>query len=87
MTSDDIISEEEIAAIMNWKGPGAYSQHMMRRIKKLVEEVAGRAVISQEMRPVAHASGTYGGYMNYARLDYKTEAFATGTVFYIKVKK
>lgn len=86
MKSDDIISEEEIAAIMNWKGPSAYSQHMMRRIKKLVEEVASRSVVSQEMRAVAHASGTYGGYMNYTPIDNKT-AYPTGTVFYIKVKK
>lgn len=86
MTSDDIISEEEIAAIMNWKGPGAYSQHMMRRIKKLVEEVAKRASTSSEMIEAAHASGTYGGYMNYTPKDYKT-VYPTGTVFYIKVKK
>lgn len=86
MTSDDIISEAEIAGFMNWSGPGAYSAHMMRRIKKLVAEVAKRASTAADMVPAAHASGTYGGYMNYAPLDHKT-IYPTGTVFYIKVMK
>lgn len=86
MKSDDIISEAEIAGFMNWRGPGAYSQHMMRRIKKLIEEVAQRASTGSDMVPAAHASGTYGGYMNYTPVDYKTQ-YPTGTVFYIKVSK
>lgn len=86
MNADDIISEAEIAGFMNWRGPGAHSAHMMRRIKKLVEEVADRAVKGSEMVPAAQASGTYGGYMNYTPIDYKT-IYPTGTVFYIKMKK
>lgn len=86
MNCDDIISEEEIAEIMNWKGPNAYSPHMMRRIKKLVEEVAKRASTSTEMKEAASASGTYGGYFNYTPIGHKTQ-YPTGTVFYIKAKK
>lgn len=86
MNSDEIMDETEIAMFMNWRGPGAYSQHMMRRIKKMIEEVAKRAATGTEMVEAARASGTYGGYMNYEPLDHKTR-YPTGTVFYIMRKR
>lgn len=47
MNNKDIISEAEIAGFMNWRGPGAYSQGPMNRIKKIVQEVAKRAAVAE----------------------------------------
>ena len=86
MNSDEIMDETEICLFMNWKGPNTYSPHMMRRIKKLIEEVAKRASTGTELIEAAKASGTYGGYMNYEPSDQKTQ-YPTGTVFYVRVKR
>lgn len=43
MTTREIISEAEIASLMNWHGPSAYSQRMMERIQTIVDEVEKRA--------------------------------------------
>lgn len=47
---DEIISEAEIAGYMNWRGPGAYSQGPINRIKRIVEEVARRAATAERER-------------------------------------
>ncbi len=36
------MTEAEIAGYMGWRGPGAYTQHQMRKIKEIVEEVQRR---------------------------------------------
>jgi hypothetical protein len=33
------MTDAEIAGHMNWRGPGAYTQHAMKRIKKIIAEV------------------------------------------------
>jgi hypothetical protein len=33
------MTDAEIAGYMNWTGPGAYTQHHMKRIRRIVEEV------------------------------------------------
>lgn len=40
--STEIISDAEIAGYMNWRGPGAYTAHALKRIKRIVEEVQVR---------------------------------------------
>lgn len=40
--STEIISDAEIHGYMNWRGPGAYTQHSLRRIKQIVAEVDRR---------------------------------------------
>lgn len=41
-TDDVPLSAAEIAGFMNWRGPGAYSIHAERRIRKLVAEAVRR---------------------------------------------
>ena len=36
------MTEAEIAGHMNWRGPGAYTAHHMKRIKRIIEEVQRR---------------------------------------------
>lgn len=36
------MTDAEIAGYMNWRGPGAYTQHHMNRIRRIVEEVQRR---------------------------------------------
>jgi hypothetical protein len=36
------MTEAEIAGYMGWRGPGAYTQHQMRKIKVIVAEVQRR---------------------------------------------
>lgn len=36
------MTEAEIAGYMGWRGPGAYTDHLMRRIRVLVVEVQKR---------------------------------------------
>lgn len=36
------MTEAEIAGYMGWRGPGAYTDHLMKRIKVLIEEVERR---------------------------------------------
>lgn len=36
------MTEAEIAGYMGWRGPGAYTQHSMRKILKIVAEVQRR---------------------------------------------
>jgi hypothetical protein len=36
------MTDTEIAGYMGWRGPGAYTQHQMRRIKMIVHEVQRR---------------------------------------------
>jgi hypothetical protein len=36
------MTDAEIAGHMNWRGPGAYTQHAMNRIKKIIAEVQER---------------------------------------------
>lgn len=33
------MTDAEIAGHMNWRGPGAYTQHHMKRIRRIVEAV------------------------------------------------
>jgi hypothetical protein len=33
------MTDAEIAGYMNWRGPGAYTAHAMKRIKRIIEEV------------------------------------------------
>lgn len=40
--STEIISDAEIAGFMGWRGPGAYTQQNMKRIKLIIEEVVRR---------------------------------------------
>lgn len=47
------ISDAEIAGYMNWRGPGAYTQHAMRRIKRIVAEVERR--VREQMQAEAEA--------------------------------
>lgn len=42
--STEIISDAEIAGFMGWRGPGAYTQHSLRKIKRIVEEVRVRTL-------------------------------------------
>ena len=37
------LSEAEIAGLMNWRGPGAYTQHAMRRVRSVIDEAERRA--------------------------------------------
>lgn len=36
------MTDAEIAGYMNWRGPGAYTAHHMKRIKRIIEEVQRR---------------------------------------------
>ncbi len=36
------MTDAEIANHMGWRGPGAYTQHQMRKIKMIVHEVQNR---------------------------------------------
>ena len=36
------LTDAEIAGYMNWRGPGAYTQHSMRRVKAAVAEAVRR---------------------------------------------
>jgi hypothetical protein len=36
------MTDAEIAGYMNWRGPGAYTQHQMKRIKALLVEAESR---------------------------------------------
>ena len=36
------MTDAEIAGHMNWRGPGAYTAHHMKRIKRIIEEVQRR---------------------------------------------
>lgn len=36
------MTDAEIAGYMNWRGPGAYTAHHMKRIKRIIEEVQKR---------------------------------------------
>lgn len=36
------MTDAEIAGHMNWRGPGAYTHHAMKRIKKIIAEVQAR---------------------------------------------
>lgn len=36
------MTDAEIAGYMNWRGPGAYTQHHMKRIRRIIEEVQRR---------------------------------------------
>lgn len=36
------MTDAEIAGHMNWRGPGAYTQHQMKRIKALLTEAESR---------------------------------------------
>lgn len=36
------MTDAEIAGYMNWRGPGAYTKHHMKRIRRIVEEVQRR---------------------------------------------
>lgn len=36
------MTDAEIAGYMNWRGPGAYTQHQMKRIRQIVEEAQRR---------------------------------------------
>lgn len=38
------MTDTEIAGYMGWRGPGAYTDHLMKRIKVLIEEVERRQV-------------------------------------------
>ena len=33
------MTDAEIAGHMNWRGPGAYTKHHMKRIRRIIEEV------------------------------------------------
>lgn len=37
------LSDAEIAGLMNWRGPGAYTQHAMRRVRRVIDEAERRA--------------------------------------------
>ena len=37
-----VLTDAEIAGMMNWKGPGAYTTGAMRKVKAIVEEAARR---------------------------------------------
>ncbi len=41
-TIDVPLSSAEIAGYMNWRGPGAYTIHAERRIRKLIAEAVRR---------------------------------------------
>jgi hypothetical protein len=36
------MTDAEIAGYMNWRGPGAYTQHQLKRVCTIVEEVQRR---------------------------------------------
>ena len=36
------MTDAEIEGYMNWRGPGAYTAHAMKRIKRIIEEVKSR---------------------------------------------
>lgn len=36
------MTDAEIAGYMNWRGPGAYTKHHMKRIHRIIEEVQRR---------------------------------------------
>jgi len=36
------MTDAEIAGYMNWRGPGAYTQHQLKRVRTIVEEVQRR---------------------------------------------
>ena len=36
------MTDAEIAGHMNWRGPGAYTAHAMKLIKRIIEEVQSR---------------------------------------------
>lgn len=36
------MTDAEIAGHMNWRGPGAYTQHQLKRVRSIVEEVQRR---------------------------------------------
>lgn len=41
-TNDVPLSAAEIAGFMNWRGPGAYTAHAERRVRRLVAEAVRR---------------------------------------------
>ncbi len=36
------MTDAEIAGYMSWRGPGAYTQHQLKRVRTIVEEVQRR---------------------------------------------
>lgn len=38
----EILTEAEIASLMNWRGPGAYNSGALRRVKAVVAEAVKR---------------------------------------------
>jgi len=36
------MTDAEIAGYMNWRGPGAYTKHQLKRVRTIVEEVQRR---------------------------------------------
>ena len=49
------MNEAEIAGYMGWTGPGAYTDHLMKKIKRIVSETQRRerAVIIDSLRKQA----------------------------------
>lgn len=55
---DPIITDAEIAGIMNWRGPGAYTAGAMRKVRALVNEVVRRERALQAQPEVAQNTGS-----------------------------
>lgn len=49
------MTEAEIAGYMGWRGPGAYTQHQMRKVKTVVAEALRREreAIKNELSDIA----------------------------------
>lgn len=58
-----MMTDAEIAGFMNWRGPGAYTQWQMARVRRIVEEVRRRereacAELCEELPAPAEYSDT-----------------------------
>lgn len=61
------LTDAEIAGYMNWRGPGAYTQHSMRRVKAVVAEAVRReqeacaALVEQDLvkKPISDYQEQY----------------------------
>lgn len=64
--STEIISDAEIAGFMNWRGPGAYTQHQMKRVRRVVTE-ADRRIRARYVALDTELAQLYEAALNQAR--------------------
>lgn len=75
------MTDAEIAGFMHWRGPGAYTQHQMRRIYSLLDEAERRerqacAKACEELPPPASCNGVERSLWDVAKLSCKSAILA-----------